>query len=214
MGNNSLYQSTMQEPLTRSESALRSQTKQNIMFGLLVCSLAALTWISRMSGPIDMRWDGAVYYILGTSLANGEGYRLLNEPGEIQETQYPPVLPAFIAVHQWILGSSDPVIVGHALRISFCLIFIIYIYVAFRLLRSHLPLPYAFLGTVIWLFCLHTYFMSDLCFPEIPFALCTVLFVLCNQKGNRATYVILMALLGFLAYGLRTMGIALLAAWV
>jgi hypothetical protein len=214
MSNHGLYQPTMQKPLTQQESTVRSRVNQNTLFGLFVCCIAASLWIPRLTGPIDFRWDGAVYYILGTSLANDGSYKLLNEPGEIQETQYPPALPAFIAAHQLILGSSDPVVVGPVLRISFCLIFILYIYAVFQLLKNYLPLNYAFWATLICLLYFQSYFLSDLCFPEIPFALCTVLLVLCNQKSNRAGYFLLTAFLGFIAYGLRTMAIALLAAWV
>ena len=58
---------------------LRERTAYALL-GLLVVAL----WLPRTSGPIDLRWDGGVYYVLGTSLAEGKGYRLLNEPGEIQ----------------------------------------------------------------------------------------------------------------------------------
>src|SRR5262245_22160528 len=89
--------------------------------GLLLAAVLA-TWAPRLSGPIDLRWDGGVYYLLGTSLAEGKGYRLLNEPGEIEAVQYPPLLPAFVAVHQRLLGTSDPVPLGAVLRISFLLL--------------------------------------------------------------------------------------------
>ena len=69
---------------------------------------ACVSWIPRRSGPIDLRWDGGTYYILGTSLAEGKGYRLLNEPGEIAAIQYPPLLPAIVALHQQVLGTSEP----------------------------------------------------------------------------------------------------------
>ncbi len=79
---------------------------------LVVIAVAALTWLPRSKGPIDLRWDGSVHYILGTSLAQGKGYRLLNEPGEIAAVQYPPLLPAIVAAHQLVLGTSDPWVVG------------------------------------------------------------------------------------------------------
>ena len=47
-----------------------------------------------------------MYYILGTSLAGGHGYRLLNEPGQIRAVQYPPLLPAIVAIHERLLGTS------------------------------------------------------------------------------------------------------------
>ena len=78
-------------------------------------------WMPRASGPIDLRWDAGVYYTLGTSLFQGKGYRLLNEPGEIPANQYPPLLPAIVAVHQLALGTSDPAVVAPWLRLTFFL---------------------------------------------------------------------------------------------
>lgn len=74
---------------------------------LFVLVGACVSWLPRRSGPIDLRWDAGTYYILGTSLAEGKGYRLLSEPGEIQAIQYPPLLPAIVAMHQRVLGTSD-----------------------------------------------------------------------------------------------------------
>jgi 4-amino-4-deoxy-L-arabinose transferase-like glycosyltransferase len=193
---------------------LASLCRTDAVIGLALFALVIGIWIPRFSGPIDLRWDGSVYYILGTSLAEGKGYRLLNEPGEIEAVQYPPLLPLIVAVHQWVLGTNDPLIVGHSLRLSFFLIFTAYILAIYLMLRNSLPLNYAFVGTMMCLFSLQTYFMSDLLFPEIPFALATVLFFLCNQNKSRRIYPILAALFAMAAYALRTIGIALLAAWV
>jgi len=49
--------------------------------------LAVLLWIPLMRGPIDLRWDAGAYYVLGTSIAQGQGYRLLSEPGDPQAVQ-------------------------------------------------------------------------------------------------------------------------------
>ena len=84
---------------------------------VLLLGLSLLIWVPRLGGPIDLRWDGSVYYILGTSLAQGEGYRLLNEPGEPQAIQYPPLLPAFIALHQRALRTSEHELVGQWLEV-------------------------------------------------------------------------------------------------
>ena len=82
----------------------------------VVIGLAVAWWIPQRHGPIDARSDGATYYILGTSLAQGQGYRLLNEPGEIPAVQYPPLLPLVVAAYQKALASSDFVVVGTWLR--------------------------------------------------------------------------------------------------
>ena len=192
---------------------LASLCRTDAVIVLALFALVIGIWIPRFRGPIDLRWDGSVYYILGTSLAEGKGYRLLNEPGEIEAVQYPPLLPLIVAAHQWVLGTSDPVIVGQWLRLSFFFMFATYIIAIYLLLRNSVPLNYAFVATLVCLFSLQTYFMSDLLFPEIPFALATVLFVLCNQNESRRISSILAALSAMAAYALRTIGIALFAAW-
>src|SRR5690242_20760402 len=91
-----------------AKKRISERTRDSLSIALLSV-LVLLSWLPRFRGPIDLRWDAGVYYVLGTSLANGQGYRLLNEPGDIQAVQYPPGLPAIIAVHELILRTSDPV---------------------------------------------------------------------------------------------------------
>src|SRR4051795_7653121 len=87
--------------------------------GLLGLWLAVC--LPRSEGPIDLRWDASTYYVLGTALAEGKGYRLLNEPGEIHAVQYPPLLPLIIAAHEHVLGTTNYFEVGSALRRSYFL---------------------------------------------------------------------------------------------
>jgi hypothetical protein len=176
--------------------------------------LTLLLWAPRLRGPIDLRYDAGVYYILGTALAEGKGYRLLNEPGEIQGVQYPPLLSVLAVAHQWILGTRDPVVVGHWLRVSFFLMFAAYGLAVYWLARQFLaPVPALFVGAVTLLY-RHTIFMSDLFFAEIPFALVTTLFIILNRREGRAPVRVGTALLGVASYLLRSAGVALLAAWV
>ena len=146
--------------------------------------LAFVGWLPRLCGPIDLRWDGGAYYALGTSLAQGSGYRLLTDPGRPLDTLHPPLLPALIAVYQVALGTSDPMVVGHALRLSACGMFAIYIVAIYALLRTRLSVSVAFLGSLMCLLNDRTTFMSDLCFPEIPFALASVGCVWVSGKGR------------------------------
>ena len=124
------------------------------------------------------------YYLLGTSLAEGRGYRLLNEPGEIEGVQYPPLLPAVVAAHQLALGTSDPTIVGRWLRLSSFLVFVAYGLVALWFLRSYLPPERALLGALLSVFCLHAWFLSDTLFPEVSFSVATVLFLIFARAGE------------------------------
>ena len=161
-------------------------------------------------GPIDLRWDGAVYYVLGTSLAEGRGYRLLNEPGEVEAVQYPPVLPAIVAAVQMIAGTSDSVRAGHTLRLLFLAFSLAYVAASYVLARRMLAPGLSLLvGTLVALH-FNTLFLSDLCFTEIPFGLVTVLFVLAARSGSLA----LTGALGAIGVLLRSSGLALFAAWV
>ena len=188
-------------------------TRRDIIAVVLLAGLAAASWLPRLRGPIDLRWDGGTYYVLGTSLAQGRGYRLLDEPGEILETQYPPMLPLIVAAHQLVLGTSDFVTVGEWLRRSAFVLFLAYVSLVYVMLRRFLPLGYAALGTAVCLLQIHTMFMSDMNFPEIPFATATILFVLCNVGAWPKRFRALSVPLAIIAFALRTVAVALLAAW-
>jgi hypothetical protein len=180
----------------------------------VLVALCILLWIPRLHGPIDLRYDAGVYYILGTSLAEGKGYRLLNEPGDIEAIQYPPLLPAVVAVHQWALGTSDASAVARALRYSYFLLFVLYVPAIYALARQYLASTYALSVALISVVYLQSIFLSDLLFAEIPFALASTLFVFLNRKNENPLPFLLTSALGVAAYLLRTAGIALLGAWV
>ncbi|MCW3094755.1 MAG: hypothetical protein JWL77_373 [Chthonomonadaceae bacterium] len=181
---------------------------------ILLVGIALLTWLPRLRGPIDFRWDGCVYYVLGTSLATGHGYRLLSEPGNIAAIQYPPLLPAIIALHQRVMGTTDFIAVGHALRISFMFLFMGYVGAVYRLTRHFLSPNFAFAATAFCLFNVQICFMSDACYPEILYGFATVLFVLCSRSTVRWKRSVGAAGFVIAAYALRTVGIVALAAWV
>jgi hypothetical protein len=168
-----------------------------------------------MRGPLDLRWDGGVYYVLGTSLAEGTGYRLLNEPGEIEAVQYPPLYPLLIAAHQVIAGSNDPTQVGIWLRVTSFLTSLAFVLASYALLRRHLPPPWPFIGTAMCALHTSTVFLSDIAFAEIPFALATLCFFLWRRPDStRLRDDLVTGGFAAAAYLLRTAGIALLMAWV
>jgi hypothetical protein len=199
---------------TKTPSPLPAGSAREAGMLLALLALAVLTWLPRLRGPIDLRWDGGVYYILGSSLAEGKGYKLLNEPGEIDAVQYPPLLPALIAAVQRLSGTNDHILTGQKLRLLFFGAFVAYVFAVHRLLRRHLPPGYAFAAALVCLFYLYTYFLSDLCFPETLFGLTTTLFFLAQGAKGRRVYPALAGVFAVASYALRTAGIALLAAWV
>jgi hypothetical protein len=184
--------------------------------------LAAALWLPRLRGPIDLRYDAAVYYILGTSLSEGRGYRILSEPGAIEAIQYPPLLSAAAALHQRALGTSDPLVVGPALRLTLCVMYIGYAAAVFALALRFLSPGYAFLASLLAVVHVQTVFLSDNFAADVPYAFMSILALLAagagaeprpaNGESRRRS--VLAALLMLATYGLRAAGIALLGAWV
>jgi hypothetical protein len=194
-------------------SILRPALRRNsrdLVIGATLALLAVASWAPRLQGPLDLRWDAGVYYVLGTALAQGKGYRLLNEPGEIEAIQYPPLLPTLVAVHQLVLRSTDPVTVGSWLRVTFLVISVLNVVAAYALLRAHLGIRYALLGALVLIPSARG---GDELGPEALFMLASTLFVLCATSSWRGSGW-MAGLLAVVAYLLRTAGIALLAAWV
>jgi hypothetical protein len=181
---------------------------------LLVVGLAVLTWVPRSAGPLDLRWDAAVYYILGTSLAEGRGYKLLNEPGDIDAVQYPPLLPAVVAVHQLVLGTDDPTTVGRWLRLTAFLLFVGYAAVVFLFARSYLRRPHAVLASLLAIFSLFTWFLSDALFTEVWFSAATVLFLSFARTDGSRVHGALAYVFAVASYLLRTIGLAAFVVWI
>src|SRR5206468_8363645 len=182
----------------------------------VVVAIAVSLWAPRLSGPIDLRWDASVYYVLGTSLATGQGYRILSEPGSPEALQYPPLLPAIVALYQRALGSTDPDVVAPYLRILYAVLFLAYALAALALAKRYVRPVFAVTAVALTLLQPNTIWLSDLLYTEIPFALISVLFVLVAVDGPLSSHPrvrefasFVLAAAGFL---LRTAGIALLAA--
>jgi hypothetical protein len=195
-----------------SDPAPRAWGRRERLALTLLLALTALHWLPRLRGPIDLRYDGGVYYVLGTALARGEGYRLLNEPGTIEALQYPPLLPAAIALLQRLLGTEDPLRVGPVLRIAYAGLSFLLAGLAYSLARRRFGPWSAFLAAALPAFTFHTLFLEDLLFSEIPFTVVTLGFFLIAERrslGARA----LSALLAAAAFFLRSAGLAVLAAW-
>jgi hypothetical protein len=190
--------------VTLPEATPWGRSDRRIVVALML--LAVALWLPRLRGPLDLRYDAGVYYILGTSLAEGRGYRLLNEPGAIQAIQYPPLLAGVAAAAERLLGTDDPAIVGHWLRLGAVLLYACYAAAVYRLSRRFLRPGYAAIVTVLTVIHSHTIFLSDFFAADVPYAFLTTLFF--STTGAVAGG------LALAAYGLRTAGIALLGAWV
>lgn len=203
-------------PVLTATAQIRSSPAWNkdVLCAVVLCVLELLTWLPRIRGPIDLRWDAGVYYTLGTSLAQGKGYRLLNEPGEIQAIQYPPGLPALVAVHEKVLRTDEPAVVGIWLRRTWCVLSLLYTCLIFFLSRRFFSTGYAFLLTLVCLLNYQMIFLSTLCFAELPFAVASVLFAYLYLRGPGRMTEVFSGGAAIAAYLIRSAGIALLITWI
>lgn len=199
-------------------SALESNRTKSVWLRRCAIVLLALAlWLPRLSGPIDLRWDAAIYYLLGTSLAQSQTYRLASEPGFPPAVQYPPLLPAFVAAHEIILSTTDPAVVAQALRRSYAVIFLLFGLAVFELARQFLTAGFALLAAFLCMLHHLTVFLSDLLFAELPFAVVSTWFVVvATRRGKWKPWLreIASFVLAAAAFLLRSAGIVLFFAWI
>ena len=185
----------------------------------ICCGVILLVWLAvwspRLHGPINFRWDASAYYILGTALSQGHGYRLLNEPGEIEAVQYPPLLPMIVAAVQSVMATTDFFKVGCALRLTYFVFSALLLLMSYALVRKFLSPVYALIVGVMIAISFSTMLEpSDVLYADLPFAMVSVAFLLCQQKSDRPIFAAASGLLAAAAYLFRTAGLALFLAWI
>jgi hypothetical protein len=184
----------------------------------VVTALVVILWLPRMLGPIDLRYDAGVYYVLGTSLSQGEGYHIASEPGAPVGIQYPPALPALIAAHQLLLGTVDPEVVAPWLRRTYAVMFLAMALAALTLGRFFGGPWVGLVAIVLCLLQANTFLLSDMLFTELPFTLISLglaWWIVTDRFPDRPWLREgLGFVLAFTAFMLRTAGLALLVAWV
>jgi hypothetical protein len=137
----------------------------------------------------------------------------LHEPGEIEADQYPPLLPAIVAAHEWLLGTAELARVGRALRLTWFLLMIALTGCLYALAREYLPAILAFCVVLALIANIDTVFLSNLCFAELPFTLASVVCLYSLKRGGRFSGAI-SGTSAAASYLLRTLGFATLAVWV
>ena len=177
------------------------------------------TWVPRLRGPIDLRYDAGHYFILGTALAQNKGYRLLSEPGEVLADHHPPGVPTIVALYQWSLGTSDLWVVGEALRRFYCGCCMAIALVSYLLARHFFGMGWALAVALVASLNLNTWWLGDFLLAEVPFTVLSLLFILVSivaerKRINTAAITVIQAVLVTAAYLLRTAGVALIAAWI
>jgi len=50
---------------------LAHRRKTDLVAAVILAAMIIAIWAPRAVGPLDVRWDGGVYYVLGTAIAEG-----------------------------------------------------------------------------------------------------------------------------------------------
>jgi hypothetical protein len=122
-------------------------------------------------------------------------------------------MPLFVAAHQLLLGNTDPLVVGRALRVSACLLFALTAFALYALLRSYIEWSAASLAVLFWIFHPANTYFSDALYAESLFGLSIILFFLLRKRAGERRYFLLAAACVLLAFLARTVGLLLFVAW-
>lgn len=152
--------------------------------------------------------DNAVYLNLAQSLAQGKGYKNLNQPGEPAHTQYPPGFPALLGLLMLVFGKSFVIM---KFFIMLCGLFAFYLFylISLRIFKEKYYLALATYLLVPLIINYNHWILS-----EIPFLfanLATVYFVIRAEEGKKGFYYPAFLCANF-AFFIRTTGIALIGA--
>ena len=132
---------------------------------------------------------------------------------------HPPGLPAIVALYQRSLRTSDPWVVGEALRRFYCGCCIAIALISYLLARQFFGMGWALAVALIASLNLYTWWLGDYLLAEVPFTVVSLLFILVSivaerKRVNTAAITMIQAVLVTAAYLLRTAGVALIAAWI
>jgi hypothetical protein len=176
----------------------------------LVCLQALLSALS-FQPDFPANDDSAHYYLLGQSLASGQGYHRMEQPGKPVETQFPIAFPLAIAATSGVTGTPLAAKVLVALLGLAASVLLSYV------LRKqdpvvHLPVLAVWCGSVL----LAQY--SGEIMSEVPYLAATLLgmFLLprAAAAGVRRPVFWLALACSVLPMHMRTIGIAFSVAWV
>jgi hypothetical protein len=95
----------LSRPVVDIRTSATTVLSHRLVACLLVGVAALAFWWARGDGPIDLHWDGGAYYLLGTSLERGDGYRILSEAGNLPSSLHPPLVPAIVALPQALVAA-------------------------------------------------------------------------------------------------------------
>ena len=150
-------------------------------FFVLTVLLGAMLMVPRVTGVLI---DDGIYVTTAKALATGQGYRLINLPGEPLQTKYPPIYPALLAL-VWKVWPTFPdnlvLMQGLTLVCGGGMIGLAYLYlVRFGYCSRGVAAAAAALTLTSSVFL----YSSTLTLSEMPFALLSIAALWCLERQN------------------------------
>ncbi|AUC14147.1 hypothetical protein BTO06_02825 [Tenacibaculum sp. SZ-18] len=183
------------------------------LLSLLFCF--STVYNSIFDSKISLGGDNASYYILGNSIADGEGYKNIHNKSKSEHFHFPPGYPTIIAATIKTFSNRISVI-----KITNGLFFLGSIYVLFFLIISFTNNNFiAWISSLIVLFNYHLLQYSTIMMSEIPFTFFSLLSLFLFIKIDFEKYILrnytFLLFLGCLVFSfyIRTIGIALLLSF-
>jgi len=168
-----------------------------------------ILYTSFANNYIGSNADDSIYVVLGKSLAEGNGYRMISSPENYVNVEYPPLFPVFIA-GIFILGGNIFVI-----KLLITVLGVLSIYSLYLFLKKFLNDKKAFIITVLTGISPLFIFYAHQVLSEVPYFLFSILalyFFVKYLDNSSNKNLLLCSLFVLLSYFIRTIGFVLIVA--
>jgi hypothetical protein len=192
-----------------------NKSKFSLETGLLVILSVSFLWVFNYTfdQSISHHGDNATYYLLGESIASGNGYTNVYSPKATNATHFPPGYPAIIAGSIKLFG---PGISGVKL-LNYAFLFGSIILLFFIIKKATADIRLSFVVAMLCIFNPHLLEYATIMMSEIAFLFFLMLGVLFLQRVNPSIkwrdpnfWLFLLCLVSL--YYIRSIGIAILTA--
>lgn len=188
------------------------QNKLSLVYAFILLVIFTVVYSSVFDKKIDLGGDNISYYVLGTSIASGNGYTNVHHAEQNSHHHYPPGYSTLIAGIQAIFSKNITIIKWfNGLFFYVSLVLLLFIFN-----RSIKNIHLSFLVCLILLFNFHLLSFSFIMMSEIPFLFFSlIVLLLCSKinatKTNIKNWVLLgLIILVTLCIYIRSIGIVLL----
>lgn len=190
------------------------------IFAALIAISFAINYAGIFDKKMDMNGDNYYYFLLAQSLADGKGYVSEIGPEPVPHTHYPPGYPAFMSVFMHIFPGNIV-----AMKVLNGLLFLFSLLLLFQIIARTTGRHGIYIGLVACLLCtVHTDLLrwSTIIMSEMLYICISLLIValflqldfeaLARKRRGQILLVVLLCLLVFYTYFVRTMGISVILA--